>query len=225
MSRYRDTVRLPKTSFPMKAGLSAREPELLARWESEDLYGAIQKARAGAPKFVLHDGPPFANGDVHIGTALNKILKDIIVKHQVLIGHEAPYIPGWDCHGLPIEFKVSQEMRKAGDTSADAAAIRTACEAYARKYIDIQRAQFKRLGVLGDWENPYLTLNKEYEADELRLFADIVAKGFVYRGKKPVYWSIPCRTALAEAEVEYHDHVSQSVYVKFPVVGREKLLL
>src|SRR5208337_2987640 len=127
---------------------------------------------------------------------------------------------GWDCHGLPIEFKVSQEMRKAGDTSADAATIRKACEAYARKYIDIQRTQFKRLGVLGDWDNPYLTLNKEYEADELRLFADIVEQGFVYRGKKPVYWSIPARTALAEAEVEYHDHVSPSIYVKFPVVGR-----
>ena len=131
---------------------------------------------------------------------------------KTLRGFSAPYIPGWDCHGLPIEFKVTQEMRKAGDTSADPATIRKACEAYARKYIDLQRAQFKRLGVLGDWENPYLTLNKEYEADELRLFADIVEKGFVYRGKKPVYWSIPCRTALAEAEVEYQDHVSQSVF-------------
>ncbi len=156
----------------------------------------------------------------HIGTALNKILKDIIVKYKTLRGFSAPYIPGWDCHGLPIEFKVSQEMRKAGDTNADAATIRKACEAYARKYIDLQRAQFKRLGVLGDWDNPYLTLNKEYEADELRLFANIVEKGFVYRGKKPVYWSIPCRTALAEAEVEYKDHVSQSIYVKFPVVGQ-----
>ena len=178
------------------------------------------RPRPGKEKFVLHDGPPFANGDVHIGTALNKILKDIIVKYKTLRGFSAPYIPGWDCHGLPIEFKVSQEMRKAGDTSADAATIRKACEAYARKYIDIQRAQFKRLGVLGDWENPYLTLNKEYEAEELRLFANIVEKGFVYRGKKPVYWSIPCRTALAEAEVEYQDHVSPSIYVKFPVIGR-----
>ncbi|MDB6028355.1 MAG: isoleucyl-tRNA synthetase, partial [Verrucomicrobiales bacterium] len=145
---------------------------------------------------------------------------DIIIKYKTLRGFSAPYIPGWDCHGLPIEFKVTQEMRKAGDTSADAATIRKACEAYARKYIDLQRTQFKRLGVLGDWENPYLTLNKEYEADELRMFADIVEKGFVYRGKKPVYWSIPCRTALAEAEVEYQDHISQSIYVKFPVVGK-----
>ena len=210
----------------MKADLVTREPERLKKWEAAKLYEKIQAARATAEKFVLHDGPPFANGDVHIGTALNKILKDIIIKYQTLRGKSAPYIPGWDCHGLPIEFKVSQDMHKAGDAGADAATIRKACEAYARKFIDVQRTQFKRLGVLGDWENPYLTLNKEYEADELRLFADIVEKGFVYRGKKPVYWSIPCRTALAEAEVEYADHVSQSCFVKFKVflliVGQEK---
>jgi isoleucyl-tRNA synthetase len=217
---YKDTLNLPRTGFPMKADLVAREPERLKKWETARLYERIQEQRAGAEKFVLHDGPPFANGDVHIGTALNKILKDIIIKYQTLRGKSAPYVPGWDCHGLPIEFKVSQDMRKAGDTSADAATIRKACEVYARKYIDIQRGQFKRLGVLGDWDNPYLTLNKEYEADELRLFADIVEQGFVYRGKKPVYWSIPARTALAEAEVEYHDHVSQSIFVKFPVIGQ-----
>ena len=217
---YKDTLNLPRTDFAMKADLVTREPERLKKWQAANLYEKIQAARANAEKFVLHDGPPFANGDVHIGTALNKILKDIIIKYQTLRGKSAPYIPGWDCHGLPIEFKVSQEMRKAGNTDADAATIRKACETYARKYIDLQREQFKRLGVLGDWENPYLTLNKEYEADELRMFADIVAKGFVYRGKKPVYWSIPCRTALAEAEVEYADHISQSVYVKFPVVGQ-----
>jgi len=219
---YKDTLNLPRTDFAMKADLVTREPERLRKWEAAGLYQRIQNARAGAPAFVLHDGPPFANGDVHIGTALNKILKDIILKSKTVRGHRAPYIPGWDCHGLPIEFKVSQEMRKAGDTAADPVSIRTACDAYARKYIDLQRVQFKRLGVLGDWEHPYLTLNQAYEADELRLFADIVEKGFVYRGKKPVYWSIPCRTALAEAEVEYADHVSQSVFVKFPVVGREK---
>ncbi len=219
---YKNTLNLPRTDFPMKADLVAREPDRLKKWETARLYGKIQEQRATAEKFVLHDGPPFANGDVHIGTALNKILKDIIVKYKTLRGFSAPYVPGWDCHGLPIEFKVSQDMRKAGDTSADAATIRKACEAYARKYIDIQRVQFKRLGVLGDWDNPYLTLNKEYEADELRLFADIVEQGFVYRGKKPVYWSIPCRTALAEAEVEYKDHVSPSIYVKFPVVGQPK---
>ncbi|MBI3416305.1 MAG: isoleucine--tRNA ligase [Verrucomicrobia bacterium] len=227
---YKNTLNLPRTDFPMKADLVTREPERLAKWQQMDLYGRIQKARVGAEKFVLHDGPPFANGDVHIGNALNKILKDIVVKYHSLRGKSAPYIPGWDCHGLPIEFKVTQEMRKgsaaapaagadASPANFDAATIRTACDAYARKYIDLQRTQFKRLGILGDWENPYLTLNKEYEADELRLFADIVEKGFVYRGKKPVYWSIPCRTALAEAEVEYQDHVSQSVYVKFRVKG------
>jgi isoleucyl-tRNA synthetase len=244
---YKNTLNLPRTDFPMKADLVAREPQRLQKWEQAGLYGRIQAARAGAQKFVLHDGPPFANGDVHIGTALNKILKDIVVKYKSARGFNAPYVPGWDCHGLPIEHKVSQELRKAGGAKVggaggvadggagvppaagsagvspaatfDAAIIRNACDAYARKYIDIQRTQFKRLGVLGDWENPYLTLNKEYEADELRLFADIVEKGFVYRGKKPVYWSIPCRTALAEAEVEYQEHISPSVFVKFRVKG------
>ncbi len=217
---YKSTLNLPQTGFAMKADLVAREPQRLAKWKEAALYEKIRASRAGAGKFVLHDGPPFANGDVHIGTALNKILKDIIVRYHSLRGRDAPYVPGWDCHGLPIEFKVTQEMRKAGETAANPVAVRQACEAYARKFIDIQRAQFQRLGVLGQWENPYLTLDKEYEADELRLFADIVEKGFVYRGKKPVYWSIPARTALAEAEVEYHEHVSQSVYVKFPIIGK-----
>jgi len=222
---YKNTLNLPRTDFPMKADLVAREPQRLQKWEQSKLYERIQAARKNSEKFVLHDGPPFANGDVHIGTALNKILKDIVVKYKSIRGFNAPYIPGWDCHGLPIEFKVSQEMRKAGNTSADAATIRKACDAYARKYIDIQRTQFKRLGVLGDWDNPYLTLNKEYEADELRLFADIVEKGFVYRGKKPVYWSIPARTALAEAEVEYNEHISTSIYVKLQVVGEPNTFL
>lgn len=226
---YKNTLNLPRTDFPMKADLVNREPERLNQWEKSGLYARIQAARVGAPTFVLHDGPPFANGEVHIGTALNKILKDIIIKFKTLSGYRAPYVPGWDCHGLPIEFKVSQELRRgggAGGTGGEATpglsavALRQACEAYARKFIDLQRAQFKRLGVFGDWDNPYLTLDKEYEAEELRLFADLVERGLVYRGKKPVYWSIPCRTALAEAEVEYRDHVSQSVYVKFPVVGR-----
>jgi isoleucyl-tRNA synthetase len=216
---YKSTLNLPQTGFPMKGDLVTREPERLQLWTASGLYQRIQAQRAGAQKFVLHDGPPFANGDVHIGTALNKILKDVVIKYKSLRGFNAPYIPGWDCHGLPIEFKVTQEMRKAGDVDASPVVIRKACDAYARKYIDIQRTQFKRLGILGDWDNPYLTLNKAYEADELRLFADIIEQGFVYRGKKPVYWSIPCRTALAEAEVEYRDHVSQSVYVKFPILG------
>jgi isoleucyl-tRNA synthetase len=252
---YKSTLNLPRTDFPMRADLVAREPGRLKKWEAIGLYRKIQAQRAGAEKFVLHDGPPFANGDVHIGTALNKILKDIIVKYKTLRGFSAPYIPGWDCHGLPIEFKVSQEMGKKFEAQwpqarqkfedlwkdkSDPASveagikyseqqkslspekIRSECEKSAKHFIEIQRVQFKRLGVLGDWDNPYLTFDKEYEAEELRLFADIVEQGFVYRGKKPVYWSIPCRTALAEAEVEYQDHVSPSIYVKFPVVGRPK---
>ncbi|HVU07418.1 MAG TPA: isoleucine--tRNA ligase [Verrucomicrobiae bacterium] len=245
---YKDTLNLPRTDFPMKADLVTREPERLKKWESAKLYEKIQQQRVGAEKFVLHDGPPFANGVAHIGTALNKILKDIIIKYKTLRGFNAPYIPGWDCHGLPIEYKVMQDLRqefleKVFDGEKDnppkdfqkkyieepfaknALEIRKKCEDHARLYVEIQMEQFKRLGVLGDWQNPYLTLNKEYEADELRLFADIVEKRFVYRGKKPVYWSIPCRTALAEAEVEYKDHVSQSVFVKFPVVGKEKTFI
>jgi isoleucyl-tRNA synthetase len=216
---YKNTLNLPRTDFAMKADLVAREPQRLEKWENARLYQRVQERRAGRETFILHDGPPFANGDVHIGTALNKILKDINVKYQNVRGKRAPYLPGWDCHGLPIEFKVTQEMRKSGETAADPVVIRRACDAYARKYIDIQRTQFRRLGILGEWDNPYLTLDKDYEACELRLFADIVEQGLVYRGKKPVYWSIPARTALAEAEVEYKDHTSPSIYVKLPVVG------
>ncbi|MBX3731434.1 MAG: isoleucine--tRNA ligase [Verrucomicrobiae bacterium] len=216
---YKNTLNLPRTCFPMQAQLVQREPARLAQWEAQDLYGRIQRAREGATRFVLHDGPPFANGDVHIGTALNKILKDLVIRHESLRGRQAPYVPGWDCHGLPIESKVTQELRAAGRTDADAATIRTECEAYARRFVASQRDQFKRLGVLGDWEHPYLTLDRQYEADELSLLADLVDQGFVYRGKKPVYWSIPFKTALAEAEVEYADHVSQSVYVRFRLKG------
>ena len=216
---YKYTLNLPQTGFPMKADLVKREPLRLEAWEKAGLYDRIIESRRDREVFLLHDGPPFANGDVHIGTAGNKILKDFILKFQTLKGSHAPYVPGWDCNGLPIEFKVVQEMRKEGADMSDVASIRTACDAYARKYIDLQRDQFKRLGVLGCWDKPYLTLNKEYEAAELRMFADLIDQGFVYRGKKPVYWSIPCHTALAEAEVEYQDHISPSVYVKFKLKG------
>lgn len=217
---YKDTLNLPRTEFPMKADLVKREPDRFRKWEAEGLYHRILESRRGRPKFVLHDGPPFANGDVHIGTALNKILKDIIIRYKTLTGHYAPYVPGWDCHGLPIEFKVVQDLARAGVSGADPAMIRQACHQYAMKFVQIQREQFKRLGVLGDWANPYLTLSPDYEAAELRLFAEMVEQGLVYRGRKPVYWSIPCRTALAEAEVEYKEHISPSIYVKFPVVGQ-----
>ena len=216
MSRYKDTVRLPKTDFPMKAGLAQREPELLAKWEKEGLYAAIQKAREGAPKFILHDGPPFANGDVHMGTALNKVLKDLVVKSKTMAGFQTPFIPGWDCHGLPIEFRVVKSS--AGLTPLQ---VRQKSEEYARKFIDIQRGQFRRLGVFGDWDHPYLTLDPSYEAAIIRSFGKMVEKGLVYRSKKPVLWSTGAQTALAEAEVEYQEKTSPAIFVKFSVDNEE----
>ena len=211
-SRYKDTVLLPQTTFPMKAGLTENEPARLARWEAAGLYGRITAARkaAGAPKFILHDGPPFANGDVHMGTALNKILKDLIVKSRTMAGHYVPFVPGWDCHGLPIEFRVVKES-----AGLDPVEIRERSEAYARKFIDIQRASFRRLGVFGDWENPYLTLDKGYEAEIMRVFATLVEKGLVYQSKRPVLWSYGAGTALAEAEVEYKEKTSPAIFVTF----------
>ena len=216
MSRYKDTVLLPKTDFPMKAGLAQREPELLAKWEKERLYEAIQKAREGAPKFVLHDGPPFANGDVHMGTALNKVLKDLVVKSKTMAGFQSPFIPGWDCHGLPIEFRVVKSS--AGLTPLQ---VRQKSEEYACKFIDIQRTQFRRLGVFGDWEHPYLTLDPGYEAAIIRSFGRMAEKGLVYRSKKPVLWSTGAQTALAEAEVEYQEKTSPAIFVKFAVDHHE----
>ena len=214
-SQYKDTVLLPQTTFPMRAGLTENEPARLARWEAEGLYERIVARRkaAGAPKFILHDGPPFANGDVHMGTALNKILKDLIVKSRTMAGCHAPFVPGWDCHGLPIEFRVVKES-----AGLDPVEIRERSEAYARKFIDIQRASFRRLGVFGDWQNPYLTLDKGYEATVLRTFAKLVRDGLVYRSRRPVLWSYGAGTALAEAEVEYKDKVSPAIYVCFPAV-------
>ena len=210
---YKDTLLLPKTEFPMKADLIRREPERLAKWEAAGLYTQIQGAHAQDELFVLHDGPPFANGDVHMGTALNKILKDLVVKSRTMLDFRAPFVPGWDCHGLPIEFKVVKESRGLAP-----AEVRRRAEEFARKFIDIQRRQFKRLGVLGDWENPYLTLAPGYEAEVLRAFAVFVEKGLVYQSKKPVYWSTGAQTALAEAEVEYADRTDPAIYVKFPIV-------
>ncbi len=209
---YKDTLNLPKTDFPMKANLARREPEILLEWERSRLYDQIQEAHRDDPLFVLHDGPPFANGDVHMGTALNKILKDLIVKSRTMAGWRTPFIPGWDCHGLPIEYKVVKESR-----GLSALEIRQRSEAYARKFIDIQREQFKRLGVLGRWERPYLTLDPGYEAEILRVFAEIVRRGLVYQSKKPVFWSTGAQTALAEAEVEYQERNDPAIYVRFPI--------
>ena len=213
---YKDSLLLPKTDFPMKADLVKREPDRLAKWESAGLYRQIQDARKDAELFVLHDGPPFANGDVHMGTALNKVLKDLIVKSKTMAGFRAPFVPGWDCHGLPIEFKVVKESRGLSPVE-----IRRKSEEYARKFIDIQRGQFKRLGVFGDWADPYLTLAPGYEAEIIRAFAVFVEKGLVYQSKKPVYWSTGAQTALAEAEVEYVERTDPAVYVKFPIVRGE----
>ncbi len=215
---YRQTLNLPKTEFKMKANLSQREPEMLKRWEDEGLYARVEEAGADRPLYVLHDGPPYANGHIHLGTAFNKVLKDIILRSKRMSGFLCPYVPGWDCHGLPIEHNVDKELgaRKREISKLD---FRAQCREYARKWIDIQRAEFKRLGVLGDWQNPYLTINYEYEAAIAREFLRFLESGAVVRSKKPVYWCSSCRTALAEAEVEYYDHTSPSIYVKFPFAG------
>ncbi len=210
---YKPTLNLPQTDFPMKAGLATREPALLKSWEDSGLYEKIQEARAEAELFVLHDGPPFANGDVHMGTALNKILKDLVVKSKTMAGFRAPFVPGWDCHGLPIEYKVVRETRGLSPLE-----VRQRSEAFARKFVDLQREQFKRLGVFGDWAHPYLTMNPGYEAEILRAFAVFVEQGLVYESLKPVFWSTGAQTALAEAEVEYQDREDPAVYVKFPIV-------
>ncbi|NBV53226.1 MAG: isoleucine--tRNA ligase, partial [Verrucomicrobia bacterium] len=212
----KDTLNLPVTDFPMRAGLAEREPVRIAHWERNGLYGQIQARAAGKPAFVLHDGPPFTNGDVHIGTALNKLLKDSILRYKSMRGFRTPYVPGWDCHGLPIEHKVMKELQ-AKKQSLDALGVRKACAEFSAAYIEKQRGQFKRLGILADWQSEYRTMDPAYEAEILKGFACFVEKGLVYRSKKPVYWSIPCQTALAEAEIEYKDKRSHSVWVAFPV--------
>jgi isoleucyl-tRNA synthetase len=212
------TVNLPKTAFPMKANLPTLEPKLLENWETKDLYQRIRQARIGRPQYILHDGPPYANGKIHLGTAFNKILKDFIVKSKTMAGFDAPYVPGWDCHGLPIEFKVDQELGKRKATMS-VAEIRAECRAYAAKFVDIHRVEFKRLGVLGRWSDPYLTMSAEYEAVIAQAFVDFLQGGYVYKGLKPVHWCIKDRTALAEAEVEYEDHRSTSIYVRFKLAS------
>ena len=211
---FKNSLNLPNTKFPMRGDLVKREPARIEHWKKIDLYHKIQKLREGAPKFVLHDGPPFTNGDVHIGTALNKILKDVILRYKSMKGFATPYVPGWDCHGLPIEHKVVKQLRKDKRT-LDIPQLREECANFSESFIEKQRAQFVRLGVLADWANEYKTKKPAYEADILRTFAAFVERGLVYRSKKPVYWSIPCATALAEAEIEYAEHVSTSIWVAF----------
>ena len=214
---YKETLNLPKTDFPMRANLPQNEPKQVEKWQREKTYFQVLDANGAQPKFVLHDGPPYANGNIHIGHALNKILKDVIVKYKAMTGYAAPYIPGWDCHGLPIELQVEKNIGRAKKLALRKAEIRRLCKEYAEKYVSIQREEFKRLGVLGDWEQPYLTLNPAYEAQEVRELGKVAASGALYRQKKPVYWCASCVTALAEAEVEYEDHASPSIYVKFAV--------
>jgi isoleucyl-tRNA synthetase len=216
MPEWKDTVNLPRTGFPMKASLQTAEPEAITRWEATNLYGQIRDKRRGAPKFVFHDGPPYANGQIHLGTALNKILKDFVIKSRTMAGFDVPYLPGYDCHGLPIELKVDRELGpKKRDMSL--AEIRRACREYAGRYTDVMTTEFKRLMVFGDWDHYYLTMNPRYQADIARSLGKFVERGLVYKGKKPVHWCIHCRTALAEAEVEYEDHSSPSIYVEFPL--------
>jgi isoleucyl-tRNA synthetase len=216
MPEWKDTVNLPRTDFPMKANLPTSEPDALARWASMNLYRKIREQRSGAPKYVLHDGPPYTSGNIHIGTALNKILKDFVVKSKSMDGFDAPFVVGYDCHGLPIELKVDRELG-AKKRSMSTAEFCRACRAYAERFVGTMTAQFQRLGVLGTWDDPYLTMDFRYQAAIARAFGKFVGLGLVYKGKKPVHWCIHCRTALAEAEVEYSDHVSPSIYAEFPL--------
>ena len=217
---YKNTLNLPKTDFAMKANLSQREPQILAKWQDQQLYNLVRKKSKGKTKYILHDGPPYANGDIHIGHALNKILKDIVVSFKVMKGYDSPYIPGWDCHGLPVEHQLFKELGINKSQIKQLDFRKKACD-YAMRFVNIQREQFKRLGVLGDWDNPYLTLNKQYEEATVKSFAELYKKGYIYRGLKPVNWCFRCETALAEAEVEYEDHVSPSIYVKFEILKPE----
>ncbi len=221
---YKDTLNLPKSIFPMKANLGQNEPKRIKKWQEKKIYFKILEKNKNNPSFILHDGPPYANGHIHIGHALNKILKDIIIKYYALKGYYTPYIPGWDCHGLPIEHKVSQELGPEKLASMPKIKVREKCEKYARKFVRIQKEEFQRLGCLGDWDNPYLTLAPQYEKGILEVFRKIVEKGNLYKSLKPVYWCANCTTALAEAEVEYKDHTSHSIYVAFKVIkGNENI--
>lgn len=223
MKDYKDTLNLPSTEFPMRANLPTKEPETLAKWNEEKLYEKMLKKNEGKPSFVLHDGPPFSNGNIHIGTALNKILKDFIVKSKAMSGRYTPYIPGWDNHGMPIESAIIKQS-KLDRKKMTVSEFRKACEAFAEKFVDLQRTSFRRLGVLGDWDNPYLTMDPKFEAREIRVFGEMFRRGYIYKGLKPVYWCASDETALAEAEIEYKDAPCTSIYVKFAVADDKGLL-
>ena len=220
---YKKTVNLPRTDFPMKANLPQMEPKMLARWEAENLYAKIRAARAGRPMYVLHDGPPYANGEIHLGTGFNKIIKDFVVKTKTMQGYDSPYVPGWDCHGLPIEAKVDSQLgsRKAHMTAVE---IRAECRKYAAKYVDLQRRDFIRLGVFGRWQDPYLTMSPQYESIIAGAFVEFLDRGYIYKGLKSVNWCIHDRTALAEAEVEYENHTSPSIWVRFALTSDPALI-
>ena len=222
MADYKSTINLPQTDFPMKGDLARREPEMLAWWESKDIYGKLREIARGRPTFILADGPPYANGSIHLGHAINKVLKDIIVKSRTLDGFDAPYVPGWDCHGLPIEHQI-EKTRGKEIKKLEPRAFRQACREYAQEQVNGQREDFKRLGVMGDWDRPYMTMLPQYEAEQLRAFARILGNGHVYKGLKPVHWCLDCRSALAEAEVEYEDKSSPAIYVRFAVVDVAEL--
>ena len=204
---YKKTLNLPKTDFPMKGNLPEKEPHILAEWEKQNIYARIRQMRKGAPKYVLHDGPPYANGNIHIGHALNKTLKDIVVKFKTMRGYDSPYVPGWDCHGMPIEHQLFKEMNKTKH-DVDQLKFRKMAHEFAMKFVNIQKEEFKRLGVFGDWNEPYLTLTPDYEKEIVASFNKLAREGFVYHGLKPINWCARCETALAEAEVEYEDHLS-----------------
>src|SRR2546427_5089226 len=217
------TINLPKTSFAQKANLAQSEPARLKKWSQIGLYEKIRRAREGAEKFILHDGPPYAKRDINLGTAMNKILKDFIFKSRTMLGYDAPYVPGYDCHGLPIELYVDRKLG-AKKAQMPATSIRRACREHAAQALKRQTRDFQRLGILGEWNNPYLTMSNHYEAETARLFGRFVERGYVYKGARPVYWCIHDQTALAEAEVEYHQHTSPSVYVKFPLTSDPGLI-
>ncbi len=223
MADYKHTLNLPNTDFPMKASLPNREPAMVKQWQENDLYGKLRAKGAGRNKFILHDGPPYANGQIHIGHAVNKVLKDIIVKSKTMSGFDSPYVPGWDCHGLPIELQVEKKIGKAGH-KVDAKTFRNACREYAGKQVDLQREDFRRLGVIGDWDNPYLTMDFRFEADIVRSLGRIVNNGHLHKGSKPVHWCTDCGSALAEAEVEYEDKVSPAIDVRFAVLDDAALM-